>query len=1294
MEAGIAENETTAGGALNETITADAVDEELIQLIFDGIFDVFVPLYFYSCILGFALLFFGYAIHKGWNDDLTPRVANRPANILKNAIHHHLPKWMSTPILYPVTWIGWAYYLTYDECIKGIPGTGTRKNGNEGPLLKTNLDAIIMLRFHTFMFKVGVLVFVLCTFVILPVNWTAGCDIEYFGNGTCFFREVNQTFFARTTIANIPDQIYNPTNEMVNITFQAGDLLLGLNQVGSNATFDDAGVARFNSSINFLEGSGQRIRVFATTISCVLIYLYTLYLLKWQWIENIALRRKYFLEATLYSKRTKELNKLAIQKKEIDNLVMDDHLNETTLESDQALASRLRQERMNENKNRPEHLTHPEITETPPGIGIFSVLYQLPRSMVTYDTDGATTLERQLVATTNFFDEIVPPESGFSSSVAAVTILPNAKLLAKARAKWEICEKRAQKLRYTRKKLQAAIKKQREYEQNERERQRNLCRSTPEAPSVKQSEIPLATTGQLRPTTAMRVNPDGSVESYSSGEKSVVRQAPPQEDEKNTPEIIEILSKNEGLEESPSRRSVSVKSTSTDLTITKDTSRKTSTFRYEDFNVSEYASSIGFHEEVHDMRDFVNGMDIEELNVFAYECAMLAGSSLEFDKKIYRLYGIETLRELEADLVEELRVANQELLEARRDVVAIVDENDLKDPPEQPSMPCDDDDSIIEQYGACEVTGDLAIGIRKRKKSSINDTSSSFGLATSRHTRRIIEENDSGYEAAIKSERSIMQRLWAPFQCILRIPRRIYRGIEGGDEWREPLKYYGMKGLVDTESGRKGYVTNLYHPSYAVVTFTTRHAAVIARQCLSDGAPQNHWKNADDMPFYPLADAHSLDIASMMPVTPTISYTSKKFRRWIVYTIMTAFTIAFTYIVQLINRIFLNPKLLSTLLGISMETATDWSIVISGLTQSLVFSICPLVFELLANIEGSATSLGKREQKALINFWYFYLVARYMGQIVWEAVVNFWYGDSVESAINMGITELARTIPTTLGPSAFSYTLSTVLLMTPLYYFLQLATLSTKWLRLRFLNRYFFKEGGPGPETPYRLYVDGGYTFAHMTALAPLCPILGTSCLLYFIIMVPMLRWLLVFVWRPRFDGGGIMWPRLHTIIITSLLLGQVVTSISLFLKQNNFQGFFIGFWIIPTLLFNTVLLERYRRPYEDAALLQTRRMYSNAENSAANAKSSLLREEYRRWLVDCHKASYLPTCLSGGKENLLTSEPAVVTSEGMVDSMPPSGGKDGRDNSREKERESARKLLKRQQCQKGGILRRQKFNL
>jgi hypothetical protein len=35
-------------------------------------------------------------------------------------------------------------------------------------------------------------------------------------------------------------------------------------------------------------------------------------------------------------------------------------------------------------------------------------------------------------------------------------------------------------------------------------------------------------------------------------------------------------------------------------------------------------------------------------------------------------------------------------------------------------------------------------------------------------------------------------------------------------------------------------------------------------------------------------------------------------------------------------------------------------------------------------------------------------------------------------------------------------------------------------------------------------------------------------------------------------------------------------------------------------------------------------------------------REEFRRWLIDCHKVSFVPVCCLGA-DNLLIAEPVVV---------------------------------------------------
>ena len=61
--------------------------------------------------------------------------------------------------------------------------------------------------------------------------------------------------------------------------------------------------------------------------------------------------------------------------------------------------------------------------------------------------------------------------------------------------------------------------------------------------------------------------------------------------------------------------------------------------------------------------------------------------------------------------------------------------------------------------------------------------------------------------------------------------------------------------------------------------------------------------------------------------------------------------------------------------------------------------------------------------------------------------------------------------------------------------------------------------------------------------------------------------------------------------------------------------------------------------PYEDAGLLQTSQLDSHSEKLSSNTKA---REDFLRWLVDCHKASFIPMCLAG-KDNILTREAATV---------------------------------------------------
>jgi hypothetical protein len=183
-------------------------DEEPDANTFDSVWELLrIPLVTSVVSLAGSMVLFAIAVHFEWNANLTPRAANRPKKVLKNALLHGMPeKYKDKIYAYPFAWIQWAYNLTYKQCLLGIPGTGTRKDGWEGPLLKTNLDAVVMLKFHTLLFKISVLVAALCI-LLVPINYTASCNPDVFGVGTCALQQNMSYGFYKTTFANLPNKI-------------------------------------------------------------------------------------------------------------------------------------------------------------------------------------------------------------------------------------------------------------------------------------------------------------------------------------------------------------------------------------------------------------------------------------------------------------------------------------------------------------------------------------------------------------------------------------------------------------------------------------------------------------------------------------------------------------------------------------------------------------------------------------------------------------------------------------------------------------------------------------------------------------------------------------------------------------------------------------------------------------------------------------------------------------------------------------------------------------------------------
>ena len=78
----------------------------------------------------------------------------------------------------------------------------------------------------------------------------------------------------------------------------------------------------------------------------------------------------------------------------------------------------------------------------------------------------------------------------------------------------------------------------------------------------------------------------------------------------------------------------------------------------------------------------------------------------------------------------------------------------------------------------------------------------------------------------------------------------------------------------------------------------------------------------------------------------------------------------------------------------------------------------------------------------------------------------------------------------------------------------------------------------------------------------------------------------------------------------------------------------------LPTYLYRNFLISCFRRAYDDAGLLQTS-LLDGWDNAIPTSLEK--REEFRRFLVDAHKAAYIPVGIAGGATNILTAEPAVV---------------------------------------------------
>jgi hypothetical protein len=436
---------------------------------------------------------------------------------------------------------------------------------------------------------------------------------------------------------------------------------------------------------------------------------------------------------------------------------------------------------------------------------------------------------------------------------------------------------------------------------------------------------------------------------------------------------------------------------------------------------------------------------------------------------------------------------------------------------------------------------------------------------------------------------------------------------------------------------------------YAVVTFTSRQAAAAARHCLADSRGADRWNVLSDMPSPPLADAPVFNASGfrgcVRPVTISINEKQKMLRHYFALCLLG--TIYFFYTIPLtqVQRV-LSPQSL----GKVFEDLDVWlqnsflKYIFTGLIPALVwtafFAICPPMFKMIANFGSNATSSALAEESALKYFWWFMVVSAFTGTSLSSAIIEgFQTGLNLGSELQTVITTSASAIPTEVSGTWLNWMIVRLLMVLPTQYLLQMNTFLFTWFRLKCCARAV-RGGGAGGPIPYRIYVDSGSVMLCLFALAPASPLISFAAFFYFLVCVPILRWTTIFLYKPRFDIGGKRFPFCFDMLVSGMLVGNILLVAMMVLRRAFGPACAAFLPLVPIVAYRVILRRRYMKAFDDVALLQTSLLDGWDTNEETNVAK---REEFRQFLVDCHKAAYVPVCIASGEGTMITSEPAVV---------------------------------------------------
>ena len=189
--------------------------------------------------------------------------------------------------------------------------------------------------------------------------------------------------------------------------------------------------------------------------------------------------------------------------------------------------------------------------------------------------------------------------------------------------------------------------------------------------------------------------------------------------------------------------------------------------------------------------------------------------------------------------------------------------------------------------------------------------------------------------------------------------------------------------------------------TYAVVTFSSRQAAVAARHCLADGRGVERWLSLETIPVPPLADAAPCDIITCRgccrPVTLNLNRNQLMLRRYLCLASLAFFYVFYTIPITAAQSLVAPENLQRTLPGLHewLSNSKYFSAeIMSGLVAALLytsfFALCPIIFKAIANSGSQATSVDEAERYALKYYWYFMLVTAFVFTGLADAAISIW----------------------------------------------------------------------------------------------------------------------------------------------------------------------------------------------------------------------------------------------------------------------------------------------------------------